>query len=203
MAVRQTTVALLGMLPYLSVAMVELDVCPAGQSWRTGLCTSNCAYTRSNGYCTLNNDKIKAFVPPSGSDADAVIARDLCEEFCTAHTDCWGCSIATHYIGAQSSGWFQWNAIESCGTTVAVEAKIEGYVTEKPATVVACRNCAAGQFSAHNGDECVDCPSGQVETATRTACVKWSRNSTKCDVMSNDFTTCLGSFDSSCAHGVG
>ena len=31
----------------------------------------------------------------------------------------------------------------------------------------------------------------------------WPRNSAKCDVTSQAFTDCLGSFDSSCAHGVG
>jgi len=65
---------------------------------------------------------------PHEKDADAVIARDLCEIFCTNSQECWGCSIDCW--GPQTR-WCSWNAIRSCGKMMPALGFINGDVSEK------------------------------------------------------------------------
>lgn len=76
-------------------------------------------------HCRNNSvNVLKEFVPPSGDVADAVTARNECEEYCWTQDDCWGCSV---YCGPPC----QWNAIPNCGVYDNWTGLIDGDITQK------------------------------------------------------------------------
>ena len=57
--------------------------------------------------------------------ADAITARNECEEYCSTQENCWGCSV-------QCGSLCQWNAIPDCGVYDNWTGLIAGDITQKP-----------------------------------------------------------------------
>ena len=78
-------------------------------------------------YCQLNKvNVLKEFIPVTSYTEDAIVSRDVCEDYCKGNSECWGCSI-------HCTPKCQWNAIPECGKTQNINngGMIEGDITQK------------------------------------------------------------------------
>ena len=72
---------------------------------------------------------IKEFRVDSESEKDAVSARTKCENYCSEHTKCWGCS-------ASCDSHCSWSALVNCDGYENWEGMIEGDVAQKQGNLI-------------------------------------------------------------------